>query len=262
MTQFRPLTRVVMVLHVLAALGATVAIVGLQPSPAAAVSASSETEVHSTALLLERQTAARAALLAEQRFAEQRRRAEQAARLLKPAPQAARVVTKARVVARPAPVVRRVTKPVVRTETVAQRGARILASLHYPWQQLGYRIEFLPDKHGYLGLTTSGVNLIQIYIRPSESDVVLSHSIAHELGHALDFSRGAADKRAQYLKIRGLRPDLTWFGCNGCSDFQTPAGDWAEVFAYWLAGPGDFRSQVAGPPSAAQLRALTPLFTI
>lgn len=248
-----------MVLHVLAALGAAVAVVGLQPPPAAAVSSASETDA---ALLAERQSAAaaRAALLAEQR-----RRAEQAARVLKaakPVPKAARVAPKVSV-ARPAPVIRRVTtKPAVRTETVAQRGARSLASLRYPWQKLGYRVEFLPDKHGYLGLTTSGVNLVQIYIRPSESDLVLSHSIAHELGHALDFSRGTAEKRAQYLKIRGLSPDLTWFGCSGCSDYQTPAGDWAEVFAYWLAGPGDFRSQMAGAPSAAQLRALAPLFTI
>lgn len=176
-----------------------------------------------------------------------------------------------RVVVRKAPVVRKavVAKqvavrrvPVERVETDEQRGQRVLASLHYPWQRLGYRIAFLPDKHGYLGLTTPGPNLIQIYVRRSESDLVLSHSIAHELGHALDFSRGSAATRALYLSIRGLPATLTWFGCSGCTDYQTPAGDWAEVFASWLAGPGDFRSMVAGPPGAAQRAALSPLFQL
>ncbi len=162
------------------------------------------------------------------------------------------------------PVVRRVPAPTVRrlVESPAQRGARVLASLHYPYQRLGYRIQFLPDKHGYLGLTVPEQRLIQIYVRSSESDLVLSHSIAHEIGHALDFSRSSLVTHRTYLTMRGLSTSRDWFGCSGCTDYRTPAGDWAEVFAYWLAGPGDYRSQVAGAPSRTQLRALGALFAL
>jgi hypothetical protein len=162
----------------------------------------------------------------------------------------------------PVPRVAATQRPVRRVESAAQRGARVLASLRYPYQWLGYRIEFLPDKHGYLGLTRSDQRLIQIYVRSSESDLVLSHSIAHEIGHALDFSRSSLVTHRAYLTIRGLSTSLDWYGCSGCTDYRTPAGDWAEVFAYWLAGPGDFRSQVAGAPSRTQLKALGALFAL
>jgi hypothetical protein len=162
----------------------------------------------------------------------------------------------------PARVPRPATAQVRRTESAAQRGARVLASLHYPWQRLGYRVEFLPAKAGYLGQTDFDDRVVEIYVRIAESDLVLAHSIAHELGHVLDFTRGSAATRALYLSTRGLGRSLAWFGCSGCTDFRTPAGDWAEVFAYWLAGPGDFRSELAGPPTPRQLAVLRLVFSI
>lgn len=152
------------------------------------------------------------------------------------------------------------TDRTVVTETAAQRGARVLASLHYDWRALGYRVQFLPARGGYLGLTVPAQRLIQVYVRSGQSDLVLAHTIAHELGHALDFSRATADRRQRYLALRGLPAGSPWFGCSGCTDYATPAGDWAEVFAYALAGPGDFRSQMAGAPTAAQLTGLRALF--
>ena len=53
---------------------------------------------------------------------------------------------------------------------------------------------------------------------------------------------------------------MEWFGCDECSDYATPAGDFAEVFEYWLLGPGDFRSQMGPPPSSEQLELLSHLF--
>lgn len=165
------------------------------------------------------------------------------------------------VVHKPAPVVRVVQRRAVRpAETPVQRGTRVLNSLHYDWKRLGYRIAFLPEKKGYLGFTDSGKKLVTIWIRKSESDLVLAHTIAHELGHVLDFTHGSAAKHAAYLSFRNMSPLTNWYGCNGCTDYKTPAGDWAEVFAYWLAGPGDFRSQMGPPPDAAHMKAIAQLY--
>jgi hypothetical protein len=162
----------------------------------------------------------------------------------------------------PVLVVRARPAPAHQLETPAQRGARVLASLHYPWQALGYSVVFLPGRDGYLGLTDAQAKRVTIWVRGTESDVVLAHTIAHELGHVLDFTHGISTRRALYLSLRGLAPGSEWFGCPGGTDFQTPAGDWAEVFAYWLAGPGDFRSTVGPVPTPAQLAALRSLFVL
>ncbi|MDX6217045.1 MAG: hypothetical protein QOG99_2629 [Frankiales bacterium] len=167
-----------------------------------------------------------------------------------------------RTVARPV-VHRSIAAPAapVRIETPNQRGQRVLASLHYNWQRMGYRIVFLPERQGYLGFTDGGTKTVTIWVRRSETDLVLAHSIAHELGHVLDFTQGSAAKHAAYLTLRNLSPTTSWYGCNGCTDYRTPAGDWAEVFAYWLAGPGDFRSQMGPPPSAERMKAIAQLYT-
>jgi hypothetical protein len=164
-----------------------------------------------------------------------------------------------RAVHKPAP--RPKPKPAFPLETPNHRGQRVLASLHYDWQQLGYRIVFLADKKGYLGYTDGATKTVTIWIRRSEPDLVLAHTIAHELGHALDFSRGSAAKHAAYLTMRGLNPTSNWYGCNGCTDYRTPAGDWAEVFAYWLAGPGDFRSEMGPAPDKAHMLAIAQLYS-
>jgi len=161
---------------------------------------------------------------------------------------------------RPVPV-KATPKPVVRTETVQQRGQRVLASLHYDWQRLGYTIVFLPERKGYLGYTDGATKTVTIWIRSSESDLVLAHTIAHELGHVLDFTHNNAAKHAAYLSLRGINPTTNWYGCDGCTDYSSPAGDWAEVFAYWLAGPGDFRSQMGPPPDKAHMALIAQLYT-
>ncbi len=155
---------------------------------------------------------------------------------------------------------KRAPAPPVRVETPTQRGMRVLASLHYDWQRLGYRIVFLPEKKGLLGFTDGGRKTVTIWVRRKQSDLILAHTIAHELGHVLDFTHGSDAKHAAYLTLRGLNPLADWYGCNGCTDYRTPAGDWAEVFAYWLAGPGDFRSEMGPPPGPAQMKAIAQLY--
>ncbi len=142
------------------------------------------------------------------------------------------------------------------------RGRQALASLDYPVRELGYAVEFRDYTGGTLGTANSRTKRIVVYVKRSQSHQSLRVTIAHELGHALDYEHATVERRRDYRTIRRLSPSARWYPCSGCSDYASHAGDWAEVFAYWLAGPGDFRSEVTGPPSEEQLRRLTPIFRL
>jgi hypothetical protein len=139
-------------------------------------------------------------------------------------------------------------------------GEQALALIDYPWQSLGWTVEFKPGRSGYLGLAVGPERRVEIYVRDSHSVTDVAHTLAHELGHAVDLTYGIEYRRSEYRRLRGLDPDTDWFGCDACSDYATPAGDFAEVFEYWLLGGGDFRSRLAGPPTAAELEVLSTLF--
>jgi hypothetical protein len=135
-----------------------------------------------------------------------------------------------------------------------------LRRITYPWAQLGYTITFLGAEPGFLGKTFPASRHIEIYVRPNESLDMLTHVLAHEIGHAIDKTYGDDSRRARWVQLRGINPQVPWFGCPACRDFATPAGDFAETFAYWQAGPADY-SQMAPPPSSAALAQLVPLFS-
>lgn len=143
-----------------------------------------------------------------------------------------------------------------------RRGEEALASLKYPWRDLGYSIEFRDHQGRTLGTANSRTKRIVIYVKRDHTHSALRVTIAHELGHALDFEHATTARRHDYRDIRELSQEARWYPCSGCTDYRSHAGDWAEVFAFWLAGPDDFRSEVAGPPSPEQLRRLGPLFQI
>jgi hypothetical protein len=141
-----------------------------------------------------------------------------------------------------------------------QIGEQALALIDYPWESLGWTIEFKPGRSGYLGLAIGPERRVEIYVRDSHTVRDVVHTLAHELGHAVDLTYGIEYRRSEYRRMRGLSRDSDWFGCDACSDYATPAGDFAEVFEYWLLGAGDFRSRLAGPPTAAELEHLSTLF--
>ena len=139
-------------------------------------------------------------------------------------------------------------------------GQQALEMIDYPWETLGWTVEFKPGRSGYLGLAVGPERRVEIYVRDSHGVLDVAHTLAHELGHAVDLTYGIDYRRSEYRRMRGLSAKADWFGCDACSDYATPAGDFAEVFEYWLLGGGDFRSQLAGAPTAEQLEHLSTLF--
>ncbi len=139
-------------------------------------------------------------------------------------------------------------------------GAAALAQITYPWQQLGYQIVFLGPRSDLMGQTIFDAHRIEIYLRSGESQQMVAHVIAHEIGHAADVAYNTPDRRQQWLNLRGASPSQPWFGCSSCDDFSSPAGDYAETFSFWQIGPNADFSHLAPPPSPDQLNQLIPLF--
>lgn len=141
------------------------------------------------------------------------------------------------------------------------RGEAALALLGYPWQAVGYRIEFLPAQAGLLGETFPERRLIRIYVREQLSIEELARNVAHELGHAIDFTRNADADRQLYRDVRGIAGSA-WLACRGCPDLATPAGDFAETFSYWvLEGRFPSRSRIGAPIDGSQMARVERLFS-
>jgi hypothetical protein len=142
-------------------------------------------------------------------------------------------------------------------------GARPEAALDLipiSWQGLGYEIVFMPPRAGYRAMTLPSKHRIEVYARPQDDVELLAYDIAHELGHAIDVTYNTTETRRQWMKARGIDPETPWFGCDRCSDYKTPAGDFAETFALLLRGPKYFRSRIAAAPTPEQIPALTLFF--
>src|SRR2546421_4428475 len=155
------------------------------------------------------------------------------------------------------PVPARVTPPTLPPPPV---GAAALAQISYPWQQLGYQIVFLGPRSDLMGQTIFDAHRIEIYLRSGESQLTVAHVIAHEIGHAADVAYNTPERRQQWLNLRGASTSQPWFGCDGCDDFSSPAGDYAETFSFWQVGPNADYSHLAPPPSPEQLKQLIPLY--
>ena len=185
-----------------------------------------------------------------------------------PAPATAPVAAAPRVPA-PAPVAAPPAPPAAATADLCsgdgwqtRRGAAALASLRSGAERTGFTVQFAPARKGYLGLTHLQQRVVEVFVRPcgSQSDELLRHVIAHELGHAYDTTHGNAAVRAAWQAARGIPASTPWYGCSGCTDFATPAGDFAEVYAQWLRGASSNRSELAGSPGPAELERLARTF--
>lgn len=143
-----------------------------------------------------------------------------------------------------------------------RRGAAALATLRRPSDAAAFAISYEPARPDVIGLATLGARRLQVFVRPCDqlSDVLLRHVVAHEMGHLVDATSMTPALRAQWLQERGIPAGTAWYGCSGCTDFATPAGDFAEVYAQWQAAERGNRSQLAPAPSAAQLAAIAAQF--
>lgn len=135
-------------------------------------------------------------------------------------------------------------------------GSTALAMIHFPWQDLGFRVSFLGRRPGYRALTLVDKRQIEVYVKSEDPPGALAFDLAHEFGHAFDLRYNDAARKKRWLELRGIDPSTPWYGCNACSDYATPAGDFAETFAYLLLGPGNYHSRMAPAPSPEAVREL------
>ncbi|MEZ5341079.1 MAG: hypothetical protein R2706_06420 [Acidimicrobiales bacterium] len=139
------------------------------------------------------------------------------------------------------------------------RGDAALASISYNWQAKlpGWSVTFSPGREGHRP-DLHQRNRIEIFVRDSMSDSLLRHVIAHELGHAVDVTLNSSGDRERWQDARGIGASPWWPG-NGISDYSTGAGDFAECFAAWQVGSGNFRSKLGSAPSGDQIALLAEL---
>lgn len=186
-----------------------------------------------------------------------------------PRPAAKPRVTPARQVARtdPRPPAHRVhvrphpARRVAPSVSPVERARQAFASLHTSLPS-GWSIRFSLRQGSYQGLSSTGTRTVTIWARSSDTRQELRIIIAHELGHVLDFTTLTKADKHRYLELRDRGSfNGAWYPANGTSDYASPAGDFAEVYALWLAGPGDFRSTFAARPSSTRLAQIGQLFS-
>ena len=144
--------------------------------------------------------------------------------------------------------------------TIQMLATPALEALEYPWREElpGWEIQFVTGSGSIAGYTWSREERIEVFVRPGATSDDLARILAHELGHAVDVSKNTGDERREWLEIRGASGAAWWPG-NGLADFATGAGDFAEAFAVWQVGAGDYRGELAPVPTAEELELLERL---
>ena len=113
----------------------------------------------------------------------------------------------------------------------------------------GWTINWEGHRPDIRGIADPNSRTITIYLREGLSAAAMAYVLAHELGHVVNYDRfpgGSGD----WMAARGLGGP--WY--NGTyGDTATPAGDWAEAFAWTVTGgaTGERYSQLGPPPAAA-----------
>jgi hypothetical protein len=143
-----------------------------------------------------------------------------------------------------------------------RRGQQALSTLKDDGSRSGVTVSFLGARSGYLGLTYPSQHHVDVFVRSCavESAALLRHVVSHEMGHAYDAAHMTPALRAAYMAMRGIPAGTPWFGCSYCTDFHTPAGDFAETYSQWQRGASDSRTTMATIPSATQLAAIAAAF--
>ncbi|MFV0260454.1 MAG: hypothetical protein ACK5PP_18630 [Acidimicrobiales bacterium] len=146
----------------------------------------------------------------------------------------------------------------------AVRADRTMSSVGYDWRPVLRDWELVfSEAAGPLGVTRPNDRRIELALPPDLADRVVTHALAHELGHALDVELLDPDDRAAWLTARGL-PGPWWPTEDvGRPAHGAPVGaeDFAEAFAVWQLGPDDGLARLAAPLTGDQLALLADLLT-
>ena len=127
----------------------------------------------------------------------------------------------------------------------------------------GWTVVFLPGRVGYRARTLPEEKRVEIYVRQGDTAPMVAYDLGHELGHAVDVTYSTPARRSSYRSIRGIPADARWFGCADCTDFATPAGDFAETFGFMVTDPGfNWRSVLGRAPTNEQIAAVTALYAL
>jgi hypothetical protein len=141
-------------------------------------------------------------------------------------------------------------------------GREALAMIRYPWRdRLHATIRFEGPRAGLRAHSTAYADHedITVYVRSTDTPTLVAVSIAHELGHLIDYRYLTDNDRQQWLQERG-RSGLAWWTCDSCNDYRVGSGDFAETFAAWEVSAIDYRSEVGPMPGADQLQSLSRFF--
>lgn len=143
-----------------------------------------------------------------------------------------------------------------------RRGQAAAAQLRYVAATRTLPVEFRAARAGVLGMADLHAGSVDVYVKTcaTQSDELLRHVIAHELGHVLDELTMTEERRAAWLAARGIPAGTPWYGCSACEDFATPAGDFAEVYAQWATGETRNHSALAAAPASGDVERLAEQF--
>lgn len=121
-----------------------------------------------------------------------------------------------------------------------------LEKIRYPWRSElpGWTVLFLEPRGQASGYTWSGDRRMEVFVDDVDGPERVARVLAHELGHAVDVSMNSGDERREWLAEREVAAGTPWWPSAGRPDFETGAGDFAEVFAAWQVGEDDFKSRV------------------
>ena len=84
-----------------------------------------------------------------------------------------------------------------------------------------------------LGCAFLADNRIEIYLTTCDELIDVAHTVAHEIGHIVDWICLTDEDRSDWRRLRGFSQDYPWYGSRLRPDWKDPSGDFAECFAAW-----------------------------
>jgi hypothetical protein len=114
----------------------------------------------------------------------------------------------------------------------------------------GWTMNVGAAERGFVGRTWREQKHSAVLVRPTMSYAVVLGSVAHEVGHMVDFECFTDADRAA---IVAARAHDAWWPTGSGDDRYWGVGDWAETFALTVTGRWDGKWQSPGLAGARQI---------